>query len=53
VFEHINNKKKAWVLACLCLLLWGSFAGAANAGINEWTPIGPEGGRINILAIDP
>jgi hypothetical protein len=28
-------------------------AGYAQAGINQWTSNGPEGGRISALAIDP
>ena len=53
VLEHIKHKNNAWALVFLCLLLWGSFAGTAKAGINEWTPIGPEGAIISTLAIDP
>jgi hypothetical protein len=35
------------------ILLITSQAGTASAGINVWTSIGPEGGRINALAVDP
>jgi photosystem II stability/assembly factor-like uncharacterized protein len=35
------------------ILLTTSQAGTASAGINVWTSIGPEGGTISSLAIDP
>ena len=37
----------------LLVLLGASQAGSVSAGINVWTSNGPEGGRINVLAIDP
>jgi photosystem II stability/assembly factor-like uncharacterized protein len=36
---------------CTTLVMFG--AGSAWAGINEWTSIGPDGGSIQALAIDP
>jgi hypothetical protein len=41
------------LLIGLLVLLIGSLAGPASAGSNVWTSNGPEGGRINVLAIDP
>ncbi|MEW6296455.1 MAG: hypothetical protein AB1671_01770 [Thermodesulfobacteriota bacterium] len=40
-----------WVRVCLCTMF--CFATAANAGINQWTGNGPEGGTVWALAIDP
>ena len=37
----------------MILLLAAGLSGIAQAGTNVWTPIGPEGGTINTLAIDP
>ena len=39
--------------AFLGVLLWGGAVGAAYAGVNTWTNLGPEGGTILALAIDP
>jgi hypothetical protein len=37
-----------------CILLCCAFACAnASAGANAWTPIGPDGGRVRVLAADP
>ncbi len=42
------------VLLISLLVLWSaSHAGSVSAGIGVWTSIGPEGGYINALAIDP
>jgi hypothetical protein len=38
---------------CLLLFTFLPVQNRANAGINEWTSIGPEGGSIRSLAIDP
>jgi hypothetical protein len=35
------------------LVLFGAGSETAWAGINEWTSIGPDGGSIQALAIDP
>ncbi|WP_174624598.1 dockerin type I domain-containing protein [Candidatus Methylobacter favarea] len=53
VLEHSTTKYNASVLICICLLLAGGFAGIAQAGINKWTAIGPEGGTVTTVAIDP
>jgi photosystem II stability/assembly factor-like uncharacterized protein len=34
-------------------VLWGSGVGFVEAGVDVWTSIGPEGGQIYALAIDP
>ena len=41
------------LLASLLTLLGLGPTGAASAGPNVWTLMGPEGGNINVLAIDP
>jgi hypothetical protein len=43
--------RSAVLLALLAIL--GTGRGAVWAGINEWTSLGPEGGNISSLAIDP
>jgi hypothetical protein len=35
------------------LVMFGAGSEKAWAGINEWTSIGPDGGYIQALAIDP
>jgi hypothetical protein len=45
-------QKAGAVVVALCLLLMG-VALPALAGINQWTSIGPEGGYIRVIAIDP
>ena len=41
-------------MTILFIGLLGLFAaGIADAGVNTWTPTGPEGGSIEALAIDP
>jgi len=40
----------------LCLILMAlavGFAGTAIAGVNQWTSIGPEGGSVSAVAVDP
>jgi hypothetical protein len=41
------------LFVCLIVLLSTGQADIVSAGINIWTSNGPEGGRINALAIDP
>ena len=41
------------LLSGLLTVLFASQAGTVSAGTNVWTSIGPEGGRILALAIDP
>jgi hypothetical protein len=50
--SHISTRRKVLLLVLL-VLLGASQAGSVSAGINVWTSNGPEGGRINALAIDP
>jgi photosystem II stability/assembly factor-like uncharacterized protein len=40
-------------LPSLSLLAVLTLAAPAQAGVNRWTPIGPEGGRISTLEVDP
>src|SRR5262245_10124989 len=40
-----------WIL--LTALCWVSSVSVAGAGVNVWTSNGPEGGLIQVLAIDP
>jgi photosystem II stability/assembly factor-like uncharacterized protein len=37
----------------LLVLLLSLLAGPAAAGVDRWTPIGPDGGSVSALAIDP
>jgi hypothetical protein len=47
---HIGS----WIAAVLSLATVGILQPrSAYAGINEWTSIGPDGGAIGALAIDP
>lgn len=39
--------------ALLSALLWLAGLPGAEAGVNEWTTNGPEGGTVLALAIDP
>lgn len=49
---HTPMLKKV-LLISLLVLLGTSQAGTVSPGINVWTSIGPEGGIIDTLAIDP
>ncbi|MFQ5962208.1 MAG: hypothetical protein ACE5MG_12510 [Candidatus Methylomirabilales bacterium] len=40
-------------LAFLLALLWATTLSVAEAGVNVWTSTGPEGGVIQVLALDP
>lgn len=43
-----------WIVLCAALELWGAgLSGVACAGINRWTPLGPDGGAVSTFAIDP
>ncbi len=42
----------AW-LALVSGLAWLAAAGPAHAGKNFWTPIGPQGGDVRLVAVDP
>jgi photosystem II stability/assembly factor-like uncharacterized protein len=42
-----------WAALALSALVWLGGLHGAEAGINVWTPIGPFGGNISSLAIDP
>ncbi|MCG8351753.1 MAG: hypothetical protein MI924_28635 [Chloroflexales bacterium] len=45
---------RCWIFILIAILSIGTFPAApTSAGINEWTGIGPEGGDIMALAIDP
>ncbi len=39
------------LMTVICMLIGHS--GIANAGVNYWTPVGPEGGNVTSLAVDP
>jgi hypothetical protein len=41
------------LLIIFLILLSASQVGSVSAGVNVWTSIGPEGGHIHALAIDP
>jgi len=41
-------------IACVILVSWGlGSSNSVQAGVNKWTPIGPEGGTISTITIDP
>jgi hypothetical protein len=41
------------VIVLVCLVSAVFAYGVALAGVNEWTSLGPHGGWIDVLAIDP
>lgn len=41
------------ILISFLILVGAGQTSSVSAGINSWTGIGPEGGAINALAIDP
>ena len=43
---------RTWLVLMLAML-WASSASMVHAGINIWTSIGPAGGPVTALAIDP
>ena len=43
---------RTWLIL-LWALLWASSASTVYAGNNVWTSLGPEGGTVVALAIDP
>jgi len=45
------RRKQVSVLTALASL--GVFAAALSAGTNEWTTIGPFGGWVRTVAVDP
>ena len=47
--EHVSSRPRFPLLMALGCLV----AGAAVAGTNSWTPIGPDGGQVVSLAADP
>ena len=51
----MRRKITLWKVLLIYLLtfLVTSQAGSVSAGINIWTSIGPDGGYINTLAMDP
>src|SRR5262249_52508145 len=43
-----------WITLCLVLALWEAVpSGVARGRINAWTPLGPDGGAVSAMAIDP
>src|SRR2546430_7068457 len=53
---RINMRRKEWRFVSLGILLGALLVTSrmtAEGGINSWTSIGPEGGAIAALAIDP
>jgi photosystem II stability/assembly factor-like uncharacterized protein len=49
---HPRRRSRAFLIAVLVLCCLGSTQ-SASAGVNAWTSIGPEGGTVKALAIDP
>jgi len=52
VTVRVGIRVRARVLRAFCALLVAS-SGILMAGVNTWTPIGPEGAQVRTLAIDP
>ena len=52
VTVRVGVRVGARVLPAFCALLVAS-SGILVAGVNTWTPIGPEGAHVRMLAIDP
>ena len=50
--ENLLRVSRKMVLLALPVLA-GTPLGTLWAGINEWTSVGPEGGQIRALSIDP
>src|SRR5260221_6860440 len=54
--RSIASKTRGWkagAVAVLSVLLWRGAPHRAEAGENSWTAIGPEGGIVSSIAIDP
>jgi photosystem II stability/assembly factor-like uncharacterized protein len=49
----MGMRHPASALNILVLLLLSLCAASAEAGVNWWTPVGPEGGWVTSLAVDP
>ena len=47
-----RTSMRPW-LVLLWALLWVSSASMVHAGNNVWTSLGPEGGTIFVLVVDP
>src|SRR3990172_1064061 len=45
--------RRVFILLGAAVLFGVIFAGTVDAGINSWSPIGPGGGTVRVLAIDP
>src|SRR5205823_13704808 len=56
--EHLGGRRENWTRRVPALGLLGvglalTLAGARSTQAGEWTPLGPYGGTIEALAIDP
>ena len=49
---RVDSRRAVFALLVVILVLLAS-SPRTGAGLNEWTTAGPEGGRINALALDP
>ena len=51
--RYMIKSRTVLIICILALLLSNSQAGSVSSGSNEWNRIGPEGGVIEALAVDP
>jgi photosystem II stability/assembly factor-like uncharacterized protein len=42
-----------WLAAAVLLVLLAAWEAPAVAAVGQWTSIGPDGGRVNVFAVDP
>src|ERR1041384_2575495 len=51
--HDITASARRFFVAFLTVALLTGVAARSDAGINSWTPTGPDGGRIRVLVADP
>ncbi len=52
IIKRFTMNARVLIITVVTAALLG-YASVANAGVNYWTPVGPEGGNVTSLAIDP
>lgn len=51
--DALHQVRTVLAPACVAAWLFAAAAGPVRAGVNAWTPIGPEGGNVDALALHP
>ena len=47
------SRSRIGALRLAAVLLWSLHCSIASSGANQWTPIGPDGANVTVLAVDP